>query len=194
MSNWMSVTARLFVAAIMMSFVGSMVMAAAGPSEPNNARQRARPQGRSMQDRVTQRLNTLTTQLNLNENQQKAVKAILEDEAKQMQALMGTNQSMSREERRAKMQENRGKVEQIRKNTDQRIEQLLTAEQKTKYKKMLEEQAKQRQERQGMRQRQGPQAQHRTGPRGEQGAGGNQGQRQAPAGTEQPADDSGGEQ
>jgi protein CpxP len=171
MSKWMNAT-RLFVAVLIIGFCGSLVMAAAEPNEPNKPRQRMRGQGRNPQVMVEQRLKEMTTQLNLNQNQQKSIKLILQAEVKQMQALMG-DPNLPREQRRAKMQENRAKMEEIRKNTDQKIERLLTADQKEKYKKMLEEQTKQRQQRQA--QRQGRQGQ---GPG--QGQGAAQGQQSSP--------------
>ena len=80
----MSVT-RLFVMALVMGFCGSTLLAApAEPNEPNKPGQRMRGQNRDPQAMVEQRLKELTTALDLKENQQKAIKPILENQAKQI--------------------------------------------------------------------------------------------------------------
>lgn len=90
------------------------------------------------------RLKHLSDTLNLTDKQKEQIKPILEDEANQMRE-MHQDKSMQREQRIAKMQE-------IRKNTDTKIEQVLTPEQKDKFVKMRENQKAKMEERRAARQ------------------------------------------
>jgi periplasmic protein CpxP/Spy len=139
MSKWLNVATKVFVAALVIGFCSSTLMAAAGDANKPKVAPPARDRETVMKDRVDAQLKNLTAKLELTEKQQADIKPILENQQKQMSELMGSPQ-MSREERRAKMQENREKVQQLRKETNEKIEQLLTPEQKEKFKKMTEEQ------------------------------------------------------
>jgi len=70
-----------------------------------------------------QRVEMLTEQLKLTNDQQQNIKLILEDESEQMQSLR-SNTSLTQQERRSKMQE-------IRQNTKTQMNSILTPEQQT---------------------------------------------------------------
>jgi Spy/CpxP family protein refolding chaperone len=133
MLNW---TARLFATALVIGLVGSTAMAAKGPNEPNKPARRAPAQGRDAKSRVEARLDAMTKSLDLTAEQREKVKPILEEQMKQMEAVRA-DQSMSAEQKRAKSQE-------IRKEYNDKIEQVLTPEQKEKFKKMQQEQRSRR--------------------------------------------------
>jgi len=76
-------------------------------------------------------LQMLTKRLNLTSDQQTQVKAILDDNQKQMETLRNDT-STSREEKRPKMME-------IRKASDDKIRATLTDDQKTKFDAMQAE-------------------------------------------------------
>jgi hypothetical protein len=73
----------------------------------------------------------LTDRLKLTADQQAKIKPILADQQTQMGALRG-DQSLSQEDRMAKMTK-------IRTDTNDKINAVLTADQKTEYAKMQEE-------------------------------------------------------
>jgi hypothetical protein len=75
-----------------------------------------------------QRLQRMTQQLNLSDDQQQKIKPILENESTQMQSLRGDT-SMSQEDRMAKMK-------QIRESTSSQINPILNADQQKKYAEM----------------------------------------------------------
>ena len=81
-----------------------------------------------------QRLQMLTSQLNLSSDQQQKIKPILENEGQQMQALH-QDSSLSREDRMSKMQ-------QIRQSTNDQIKPILTSEQQQKYQEMMSHQGR----------------------------------------------------
>jgi Spy/CpxP family protein refolding chaperone len=79
-----------------------------------------------------QRLQRMTKQLNLSDAQQQQIKPILENEAKQMQALH-EDSSLSQQDRMSKMQ-------QIRHGTSSQIKPILNADQQQKYEEMMSHQ------------------------------------------------------
>lgn len=78
---------------------------------------------------VDQRLQRMTQQLNLTEDQQQKIKPILENESTQMQSLRADT-SLSQDDRMAKMK-------QIRENTVSQINPLLNADQQKQYTEMM---------------------------------------------------------
>jgi Spy/CpxP family protein refolding chaperone len=99
------------------------------------ATQDQKPYGRKWHRRgggdVQQRLNHMSQELNLTDDQKEKLKPVLEDEMKQIQAVRQDN-SLSRDQRREK-------VMQIHQSTKPQIEAVLTPEQKEKLNKMHEE-------------------------------------------------------
>jgi Spy/CpxP family protein refolding chaperone len=79
-----------------------------------------------------QRLQRMTKQLNLSDAQQQQIKPILENDAKQMQALH-EDSSLSQADRMSKMQ-------QIRQGTSNQIKPILNADQQQKYEEMMSHQ------------------------------------------------------
>ena len=128
MSKWMNVT-RLFVAAIVIGFCGSTLMAA-GPNEPNKPKHQMRDQQRMMKDRTEMRLEEMTKRLNLTKEQQEAIKPIIQDENTKIEAVM-KDQTLTREQKQPKIQE-------IRKESMAKIDAKLTPEQQEKLKKERE--------------------------------------------------------
>jgi periplasmic protein CpxP/Spy len=88
--------------------------------------------GRGQPPTTEQRLQRMTQQLNLTEEQQQKIKPILESESTQMQALRGDS-SLTQEERMAKMKE-------LRQGTSEQIKPILTADQQQKYAEMMSHQ------------------------------------------------------
>ncbi len=80
---------------------------------------------------VEQRMERMTEELKLTDEQKPKVKAVLEDSQKKQQELF-SDSSVSREDRREKM---RG----IRDNEDKKLKEILTADQNSKLEKMREE-------------------------------------------------------
>jgi Spy/CpxP family protein refolding chaperone len=124
----MNVT-RLFVAAMVIGFCGSTLMAK-DANEPNKPRHKMREQQRPMKDPVETRLEAMTKHLDLTKAQQDSIKPIMQEQVKQMQALRA-DQAIKPEERRAKMLA-------IMQETNTKIEAQLTPEQKEKFKKQQE--------------------------------------------------------
>ena len=79
-----------------------------------------------------QRLQRMTKQLSLTDDQQQKIKPILDSESTQMQALRGDS-SLTQEERMAKMK-------QIRQASSEQIKPILTADQQQKYTEMMSHQ------------------------------------------------------
>src|SRR6266850_574312 len=80
---------------------------------------------------VEQRMERMTEELKLTDEQKPKVKAVLEDSQKKRQELFGDS-SVAREDRREKM---RGIME----NEDKKLKEILTADQYAKHEKMREE-------------------------------------------------------
>ena len=76
-----------------------------------------------------QRLQRMTSQLNLSSDQQQQIKPILENESKQMQALR-EDSSLSQQDRMSKMM-------QIRQDSASQIKPILNADQQAKYEQMM---------------------------------------------------------
>lgn len=72
-------------------------------------------------------------ELALTEDQVASVKTIQEESMKQMRELGGGGRDLSREERQARFEENRKKMAEIRKATDEEYLAVLTEEQKAKF-------------------------------------------------------------
>ena len=81
-----------------------------------------------------QKLQMMTSQLNLTTDQQAKIKPILESESQQMQALH-QDSSLSREDRMSKMQ-------QIRQGTNEQIKPILTSDQQQKFQEMMSHQGR----------------------------------------------------
>ena len=81
-----------------------------------------------------QKLQMMTSQLNLTTDQQAKIKPILESESQQMQALH-QDSSLSREDRMSKMQ-------QIRQGTNEQIKPILTSDQQQKFSEMMSHQGR----------------------------------------------------
>jgi Spy/CpxP family protein refolding chaperone len=128
MSKLMNV-ARLFVAVMVIGFCASAVMAK-DANDPNKPKHKMREPQRPMRDRTEMRLEEMTKRLNLTKEQQEAIKPIIQDEHKQIEAVM-KDETLSREQKHPKMQE-------IRKATMAKIDAQLTPEQLEKIKKERE--------------------------------------------------------
>ena len=87
--------------------------------------------GRGMMMDPGRRSQTLKERLSLSDDQTSQVKSILEDSRTKMEALR-SNSSLSQDDRRSQMMS-------IRKAENDKIEALLTADQKTKYEAMQQE-------------------------------------------------------
>lgn len=83
------------------------------------------PGGFNPQQMAARRLDEMTTELKLTTDQHDKIKKIQDDMAPQMQAIRNDN-SLSRDQRRAKMQP-------LREQSNSQIKQLLTPEQQTKF-------------------------------------------------------------
>jgi periplasmic protein CpxP/Spy len=136
MSKWMNVT-RLFVAAMVVGFCASTVMAK-DANEPNKPKHKMGDQQRVMKDRTEMRLQDLTKRLDLTKEQQEKIKPILADENKQIEAVM-KDQTITREQKQPKIQA-------IRKETTTKIEAQLTPAQQEKFKKQQEQMKERRTE------------------------------------------------
>ena len=100
------------------------------------------PGGRGGMMDPERRLKMLERQLNLTADQSTAIKAIFDDERTKMEAARSADQSLSPEDRRAKMRT-------MREAENTKIEALLTPDQKTKYEDMLAHQRERGGNRQG---------------------------------------------
>src|SRR5262245_45302997 len=80
---------------------------------------------------VEQRMERLTDELKLTDEQKPKVKAVLEDSKKKRQEMF-SDSNVPREERREKMRD-------IMDKENKKLKEILTADQYTKYEKMLEE-------------------------------------------------------
>jgi len=78
-----------------------------------------------------QRVQMMTQQLNLTNDQQQNIKLILEDESQQMESLR-SDSSLSQQDRMSKMKE-------IRQSTSSQIKPLLTSDQQTKWQQMMDQ-------------------------------------------------------
>jgi Spy/CpxP family protein refolding chaperone len=110
------------ILSITLALGGLLAVASAGMAQDQKAGQDAK-KGRQ---NVEQRLNTMAEELKLTAEQKTKVKALLEDQAKKMEAMRGEMQNLSQEERRAKMQTNREEM-------NKKMKEILTADQYTKY-------------------------------------------------------------
>ncbi len=112
----------------------SVASAAPADSAPNGGGQRQRGgggggnRGGGGGDRGAERLQRMSTALSLTPDQSEKIKAIMETQRPAVDAIRNDN-SLSREDRRAKLQE-------LRKTTDPQIEAILTPEQKTKWEEL----------------------------------------------------------
>jgi periplasmic protein CpxP/Spy len=122
----MKLTKPLIIAALVAGslFAGNLAMQA---QDATNAPPAGAPPGPRGGMRGGLNLDRLTTELNLTDDQKPKVKAILEDHAKQMKELRDSNPTP--EDRRTKMQS-------IRKDMNDKLKEVLTDEQFTKYQEM----------------------------------------------------------
>ncbi len=101
--------------------------------------------GQRQMPTVDDRVNFLSKQLNLTDDQKTKVRDILQDEQDQIRQMM-QDSSLSRQDRRSKMMD-------LHKSTTQKISQLLNDDQKKKYQEMQQrQQERMQQHRHGMQQ------------------------------------------
>ena len=98
------------------------------PSEPGMGRHMGRRPMPSVDDQIKH----LSKKLNLNDDQQAKLRPILEDQRKQMDTIHNDS-SLSREDRFGKMQE-------LRKSSDDQIKSVLNPDQQKNFEKMRDEQ------------------------------------------------------
>jgi Spy/CpxP family protein refolding chaperone len=115
----------LLVAGVAIMILVGIKMLLAAPLPQNGGQPMHRQWG------PDQELARMTQQLHLTDEQQAKIKPILEEQHKQMMALR-QDTSMSREDRRAKFQE-------IRKQTFEKMNPILTAEQQKQFQQMRRE-------------------------------------------------------
>ena len=115
----------LFVAGVSIMILLGFRMLSAAPLPQYGGQQMHRQWG------PDQQLARMTKQLHLTDDQQAKIKPILEDQQKQMMALRQDN-SLSREDRFARFRE-------IRKDTFEKMNPILTAKQQKKLQKMQQE-------------------------------------------------------
>lgn len=115
----------------------SVASAAPADSAPGGGgggpRQRGGGGGRGGADRGADRLQRMATALSLTPEQSEKIKAIMEAQRPAMDAIRNDN-TLSREDRRAKMQE-------LRKTSEPEIQAILTPEQKTKWEELRSQMA-----------------------------------------------------
>ena len=110
--------------AIAMLLMGAVGAYAQAPPEQGGGQW-----GHGQPPTVDQRLQRMTQQLSLSDDQQQKIKPILENESTQMQALRGDS-SLSQEDRMAKMK-------QIREGITSQINPILNADQQKEYAEMM---------------------------------------------------------
>ena len=106
----------------------TLAIAQDNPPPPPDQAQGPGMGGRGMRMDPDQQLQHMTRQLDLSADQQSQIKPILLDRQQKMQALF-QDQSLSREDRRAKMQS-------IRQDSQSKIEAVLNDQQKQKFEAM----------------------------------------------------------
>lgn len=116
------------LAAILALMAGALAVCAQMPAEQGGGQQ----WGHGQPPTTEQRLQRMTQQLNLTDEQQQKIKPILDSESTQMQALR-SDSSLTQEERMAKMK-------QIRQASSEQIKPILTADQQQKYTEMMSHQ------------------------------------------------------
>ncbi len=123
---------RLFTLAMsgaLLLGVTGAALAQDNPPPPQNQEQGQGGRGRMRMD-PDQQLQHMTKQLDLSADQQSQIKPVLVDRQQRMQAVF-QDQSLSREDRRAKMQS-------IRQDAQTKIEAVLNDQQKQKFEAMQE--------------------------------------------------------
>ena len=113
-------------AAMLALMVGTLTAYAQMPSEQGGGQGQW---GHGQPPTVDQRLQRMTQQLNLSDDQQQKIKPILENESTQMQSLRADT-SLSQEDRMAKMKE-------IRESSTSQINPILNADQQKQYAEMM---------------------------------------------------------
>ena len=114
----------LHTAAIVVLLMGGVAIYAQNPPEQGGGQW-----GHGQPPTVEQRLQRMTQQLDLNEDQQQKIKPILESQSTQMESLRADT-SLSQEDRMAKMK-------QIHESTASQINPILNADQQKKYAEMM---------------------------------------------------------
>jgi len=120
----------VLVCGLCMTAAGAAVAQDQAPPPPPAGQAGPPPGGRGMMMDPGRRADRMKHELNLTDDQTSQVKAILEDSRTKMEALR-SNSSLSHEDMRSQMMA-------IRKSENDKIEALLTADQKTKYEAMQE--------------------------------------------------------
>ena len=120
----------LHTAAIFALVMGVVTAYAQMPAEPGGSGQ----YGHGQPPTVEQRLQRMTKQLNLTDDQQQKIKPILENESTQMQSLRADS-SLPQQDRMAKMQ-------QIRQTSSEQIKPILNADQQQKFTEMMSHQGR----------------------------------------------------
>ena len=117
----------LHTTAAVVLVTGAVAAYAQAPSDQNGGQW-----GHGQPPTAEQRLQRMTRQLNLSDDQQQKIKPILENESTQMQSLRADT-TLSQQDRMAKMQE-------IRKNTSEQVTPILNTDQQQKYSEMMSRQ------------------------------------------------------
>jgi periplasmic protein CpxP/Spy len=105
-----------------------------GKNDPNAGTkvEKGQPKGGpgQMHERIKERMENLSKELNLTKEQQEKIRPIIENEMKEMQAVR-SNDSLTKEQKREK-------VKAIRQTTQAELNKILTPEQQKKYAEMQE--------------------------------------------------------
>ena len=109
----------LHTTAAVVLVTGAVAAYTKAPSDQNGGQW-----GHGQPPTAEQRLQRMTRQLNLSDDQQQKIKPILENESTQMQSLRADT-TLSQQDRMAKMQE-------IRKNTSEQVKPILNTDQQQK--------------------------------------------------------------
>jgi periplasmic protein CpxP/Spy len=112
------------------AFSGLLVLWCAAPTAAQDTGSQAPTQagGQEMHHGHGSRLEWLSKQLNLTDDQKTKLKPILDDESSQMKSIH-EDSSLSQDQKRDKMKE-------LRESTDTKIEDVLTPDQQTKFKEL----------------------------------------------------------
>jgi periplasmic protein CpxP/Spy len=136
-----SLVATAFLAALLSLGISALAQDDQnGPPPPPSDQQSGQPSGPGMgrhmgrrpMPTVDEQIKHLSKKLKLSDDQQAKLKPILEDQRKQMDTIH-SDSSLSREDRFGKMQE-------LRKSSDDQIKSVLNADQQKSFDKMREEQ------------------------------------------------------
>lgn len=127
----MMIRSAVLVCGLSVTGAAAAVAQDQAPAPPPPGQQGPPPGGRGMMMDPGRRAEHMKHELNLTDDQTSQVKGILEDSRSKMEALR-SNTALSREDRRSQMMS-------IHKAENDKIEALLTPDQKTKYETMQQE-------------------------------------------------------